>query len=135
MKLRIFVVMLLVAMALPLMADPPQTVITVAVKNDRDKPIDNAAVILDFLGSRQFTKLGKRKPIHWEMHTNQQGLAKFPAIPQGTIQVQVVASHYQTTGKQYDVDSEEKRVEITLNRPQSQYSAHPPLRPADAPKH
>lgn len=134
MKLRIFVVMLLVAMALPLMADPPQTVITVAVKNDRDKPIDNAAVILDFLGSRQFTKLGKRKPIHWEMHTNQQGLAKFPPIPQGTIQVQVVASHYQTTGKQYDVDSEEKRVDITLNRPQAQYSAHPPLRPADSPK-
>jgi hypothetical protein len=134
MKLRIFVVMLLVAVALPLMADPPQTVITVAVKNDRDKPVDNAAVILDFLGSRQFTKLGKRKPIHWEMHTNQQGLAKFPPIPQGTIQVQVVASHYQTTGKQYDVDSEEKRVDITLNRPQSQYSAHPPLRPADSPK-
>jgi hypothetical protein len=135
MKLRIFVVMLLVVMALPVMADPPQTVITVAVKNDRDKPIDNAAVILDFLGSRQFTKLGKRKPIHWEMHTNQQGLAKFPPVPQGTIQVQVVASHYQTTGKQYDVASEEKRVEITLNRPQSQYSAHPPLVPADTPKH
>jgi hypothetical protein len=134
MKLRIFVVMLLVAMALPLMADPPQTVVTVAVKNDRDKPIDNAAVILDFLGSRQFTKLGKRKPIHWEMHTNQQGLAKFPPIPQGTIQVQVVASHYQTAGKQYDVDSEEKRLEITLNRPQAQYSVHPPLRPADSPK-
>jgi hypothetical protein len=135
MKLRIFMVMLLAAMALPAMADPPQTVITVAVKNDRDKPIDNAAVILDFLGSRQFTKLGKRKPIHWEMHTNQQGLAKFPPIPQGTIQVQVVASRYQTTGKQYDINSEEKRLNITLNRPQPQYSAHPPLQPADSPKH
>jgi Carboxypeptidase regulatory-like domain len=134
MKLRIFVVMLLVVMALPVMADPPQTVITVAVKNDRDKPIDNATVILDFLGSRQFTKLGKRKPIHWEMHTNQQGLAKFPSIPQGTIQVQVVASRYQTAGKQFDINAEEKRLDITLNRPQAQYSAHPPLQPADAPK-
>ena len=50
--------------------------------NRYDKPVDNAAVILDFLGSHQFTKLGKRKPIHWEVHTNQKGIAHFPPIPQ-----------------------------------------------------
>jgi hypothetical protein len=134
MKLRVFILMLLAVVALPLLAGPPQTVITVAVKNHRDKPVDNAAVILDFLGSREYTKLGKRKPIHWEMRTNQQGLAKFPPVPQGTIQVQVVASHYQTAGKQFDIDSPEKRLEITLNPPQPQYSAHPPLRPGNAPR-
>jgi len=112
----------------------PDTIITVAVKNHEDRPVDNAAVILDFLGSRQYHKLGKRKPVHWEMHTNQEGLAKFPPVPRGTIQVQVVANHYQTFGKSFDVDSEEKTVDVTLNPPQAQYSAHPPLKPTDAPK-
>ena len=132
MKLRVLVVGLLLATAIELMAAPhPQTTITVSVKNDGDKPVDNASVILDFVGSRQYQKLGKRKPVHWEMHTNQQGLAKFPPVPRGTIQIHVVAKDYQTFGKAYDIDSDEKTVDIALNRPQPQYSAHPPLKPAN----
>lgn len=131
MKLRVLIVGLLLAMAMDLMAAHPETMITVSVKNDHDKPVDNAAVILDFLGSRQYHKLGRRKPVHWEMHTNQQGIAKFPPVPRGTIQVQVVAKNYQTFGKAYDIDADEKTVDIELNPPQSQYSAHPPLKPAN----
>src|SRR5690348_1621313 len=82
--------------ALILIAATPQTKISVVVKDKYDKPIDNAAVILDFLGSRQIAKLGKRKLTHWEVHTNQQGLAHFPPVPQGTIQVQVIAKDHQT---------------------------------------
>ncbi len=135
MKLRVLIVGLLLATAIELMAAAhPQTIITVSVKNDRDKPVDNASVIVDFLGSRQYQKLGKRKLVHWEMHTNQQGMAKFPPVPRGTIQVQVVASNYQTSGKSYEIDSEEKTVDVTLNPPQRQYSAHPPLKPAKAPQ-
>ena len=112
----------------------PQTAITVSVKSPFDKPLDNAAVILDFLGSHQVTKLGKRKPIHWEVHTNQNGIAHFPPVPQGIIQLQVIAKEYQTFGDKYDVDTEEKKIDIKLNSPQKQYSAHPPLKPADEPK-
>lgn len=129
MKFRALIVGLVLATAMPLIAAHPDTIITVAVKNHEDKPVDNAAVILDFLGSRQYQKLGRRKPVHWEMHTNQRGMAKFPPIPRGTLQVQVVASNYQTFGKSFDVDSEEKTVDVTLNPPQPQYSAHPPLKP------
>src|SRR5579875_598410 len=115
-------------------ASAPQTTITVTVKNQFDKPVDNAAVILDFLGSHQITKLGKRKPIHWEVHTNLHGIAHFPPVPQGTVQVQVITKSYQTFGQKFDLDSEEKTIDATLNPPQKQYSAHPPLKPADAPK-
>jgi len=115
-------------------ASAPQTTITVTVKNQFDKPVDNAAVILDFLGSHQITKLGKRKPIHWEVHTNLHGIAHFPPVPQGTVQVQVITKSYQTFGQKFDLDSEEKTIDVTLNPPQKQYSAHPPLKPADAPK-
>lgn len=133
MKLRVVLVALLAA-CLVLMASSPQTTIKVSVKNQFDKPVENAAVILDFLGSHQITKLGKRKPIHWEVHTNLEGLAHFPPVPQGTIQLQVITKQYQTFGQKFDVDTEDKLIDIKLNPPQKQYSAHPPLKPADAPK-
>src|SRR5579875_4004059 len=125
---------LLLAACLPILASAPETTITVSVKNRFDKPVENAAVILDFLGSHQITKLGKRKPIHWEVHTNLHGIAHFPPVPQGTVQVQVITKSYQTFGQKFDLDSEEKTIDVTLNPPQKQYSAHPPLKPADAPK-
>ena len=112
----------------------PETTIRVVVKNQYDKPVDNAAVILDFLGSPQVMKLGRKKRIHWEVKTNMEGVAHFPPVPEGTVQLQVITSKYQTYGKKLDVAGEEKTIDITLNPPQKQYSAHPPLKPADAPK-
>ena len=125
---------MLLALCSVLLAASKQTTIKVEVKNQYDKPVENAAVILDFLGSHQITKLGKRKPIHWEVHTNQEGIAHFPPVPYGTVQLQVIKQQYQTYGKKIDVDTDEKTVDITLNPPQKQYSAHPPLKPADSPK-
>lgn len=115
-------------------SEPPQTAIVVKVKNTYNKPVDNAEVILDFLGSHQVQKLGKRKAVHWEVHSNQEGVAHFPPVPQGTIQLQVVAKGYQTFGNKYDIDTADKAIAVTLNQPQPQYSAHPPLKPADNPK-
>jgi hypothetical protein len=111
----------------------PQTTIIVEVTNQFDKPVENAAVILDFLGSHQITKLGKRKPIHWEVRTNLEGIAHFPPVPQGTVQLQVITKQYQTYGQKIDVDTEEKKLAIKLNPPQKQYSVHGPLKPADQP--
>lgn len=111
-----------------------KTTIKVVVKNQFDKPVENAAVILDFLGAHKASKLGMRGKIHWELKTNQQGIAHFPPIPEGTVQLQIITQKYQTYGKKLDVEGEDKTIDITLNPPQTQYSAHPPLKPADAPK-
>ena len=124
----------LLASASLLLGGTPETTIRVVVKNQHDKPVENAAVILDFLGSHQIMQLGKRTPISWEVKTNQEGVAHFPAVPEGTVQLQVINSRYQTYGKKIEVAGDEKTIEITLNPPQKQYSAHPPLKPADAPK-
>src|SRR6185437_4606362 len=134
MQFRIALVTALLALAVPLVGSSPETTIKVIVKNQYDKPVENAAVILDFLGSHQIIKLGKRKPIHWEVKTNQEGIAHFPPVPEGTVQLQVINSRYQTYGKKLEVAGGEKTVDITLTPPQKQYSAHPPLKPADAPK-
>lgn len=120
--------------SMTLAASSEKTTIMVEVKNQFDKPVDNAAVILDFLGSHQITKLGMRKSMHWEVRTNQQGIAHFPPIPYGTVQVQVITKKYQTFGEKFDIDTEEKKIDVKLNPPQQQYSVHPPLKPAEPPK-
>src|SRR5579875_2160713 len=109
---------LLLAACLPILASAPETTITVSVKNQFDKPVENAAVILDFLGSHQVVKLGKRKPVHWEVHTNLEGIAHFPPVPKGTVQLQVIKNDYQTFGNKFDVDTDQKNIDITLNPPQ-----------------
>jgi len=135
MKIRLLLVALFVLSGFTLFArDQPKTVIKIMVTNQFDKPVENAEVILDFLGSRQITKVGLKKKIHWEVHTNQQGIAHFPAVPEGAVQLQVNKKAYQTYGAKVDVAGEEQTVSIQLLPPQSQYSAHPPLKPADPPK-
>jgi hypothetical protein len=136
MKSRLLLIFSLVLLSCVAWAykDEPKTAIKVVVTNEFDKPVENAEVILDFIGGRQFMKGGMKKKVHWEVHTNQEGLAHFPPVPEGKIQLQVNKKRYQTWGKEVDIAGEEQTVEIKLAAPQSQYSAHPPLKPADAPK-
>ena len=135
MKSRLSLIAVLLLFCCILFAsEAPKTMIKVIVTNQFHKPVENAEVILDFLGSRQITRAGLKKKIHWEVHTNQEGLAHFPPVPEGSVQLQVNKKTYQTWGKELEVAGEEQTVEIKLDPPQSQYSAHPALKPADAPK-
>jgi hypothetical protein len=88
------------------------------------KPIDRASVIVNFVEGRSIVKLGKKIVTHWEVRTNQEGMAKVPSLPQGKIRIQVIAKGYQTFGDVYDVDEEDKLIAVKLNPPQPQYSAH-----------
>jgi hypothetical protein len=132
-RLLLLAVFLLSAFTL-LGTELPKTVIRIVVTNQFDKPVENAEVILDFLGARQITKAGMKKKIHWEVHTNQEGIATFPPVPEGSVQLQVNKKTYQTWGDKVEIAGEQQTVPIKLAPPQSQYSAHPPLKPADAPR-
>lgn len=122
MKLRALIVLLV--LTAPILAIP-QTEIRVQVKDQTGRPVERAAVILDFVGAhRQVFKLGRREPKHWEIRTNLEGVARFPSIPQGKIRVQVIAKNYQTFGDAFDVDEAQKTIEVTLKPPQKQYSVY-----------
>lgn len=110
-------------LALPLMAGE-MTKIRVKVTNVNGKPVERASVIVRFVEGRSAMKLGKKVIKHWEMRTNQEGLANIPELPQGKILVQVIAKGYQTFGETYEIDDDEKTVDVKLNPPQPQYSAH-----------
>jgi hypothetical protein len=111
-------------LALPLLVAGDTTKIRVKVLNLDGKPIDRASVIVRFVEGRSALKLGKKIMTHWEMRTNQDGIAKIPELPQGKLLIQIIAKGYQTFGKTFDVDEDERTIEIKLNPPQSQYSSH-----------
>lgn len=100
------------------------TELQVEVKNLDGKPIDRASVVVKFVEGRSKAKFGKKITTRWELRTNQMGMAKIPPIPQGKILVQVIAKGYQTHGKTYEVEEEAKTIEVKLNPPQAQFSAH-----------
>ena len=99
------------------------TRLQVVVKNLDGKPVDHAAVIIRFVSSTAKIKLS-RSTTTWEARTNQDGIMKVPPMPQGKIQVQVIAKGYQTFGQLFQVDETDKTIEVKLNPPQPQYSAH-----------
>jgi hypothetical protein len=86
--------------------------------------VDRASVIVRFVQGRSALKLGKKVVKSWETRTNQEGIAKVPEMPQGTVLVQVIAKGYQTYGKQYDLNEDDATIEIKLNPPQPQHSVH-----------
>jgi uncharacterized GH25 family protein len=111
------------ALLLP-MFGADMTTLTIAVKTPGGKPVENASVIVKFVKGRSKAKFGKKIRLEWELRSNQEGVVKIPPIPQGTVLVQIIAKDYQTFGQNFDVDEEEKTIDITLNPPQPQYSAH-----------
>lgn len=113
-------------LAAVLMAEdtPTMTKISIVVKTDTGRPVDRASVIVRFVEGRDYLKLGKKIRTTYELRTNQDGEAQIPEIPQGKILIQIIAKGYQTFGQTFDINEPERTVEIKLNPPQPQYSAH-----------
>ena len=105
-------------------ADTPMTRITILVKNQAGRPVEQAEVVVNFAEGRSGLRLGRNVRTTYDLHTNQEGLARIPSIPQGKIHVTISAKGYQTYGDFVEIKEEEKTLEITLNPPQPQYSAH-----------
>ena len=123
MRRFVLLLALLLPMA-PLRADD-ETRIQIHVTNERGKPVERASVIVKFVSGRPLKSLGLKKArLSWELKSSQEGMAKIPSIPKGKILVQIIAKNYQTYGETYDIDDDERTVEIVLKDPQSQYSVH-----------
>jgi len=122
--MRLLLLPALLVCALVAWADTPMTKLNIVVKKQSGAPVDRAAVVVRFVQGRSIAKLGKHVRTQYEVRTNQEGEVRIPSIPQGKIRIQVIASGFQTFGDIFDVDEQEKTIEIKLNPPQQQYSAH-----------
>jgi hypothetical protein len=123
MRTRLLALFVVFALAVPVLADPPMTKLRVEVKTHSDRPIDRASVIIRFLEGFNPIKMKKRNTT-WEMKTNQEGFVQVPSVPQGKIMIQVIAKGYQTFGQTYEINEVEKTIEVKMNPPQPQVSAH-----------
>jgi hypothetical protein len=101
------------------------TTLKIVVTNQNNHPVDNASVIVKFVQGRSKAKFGAKIRTEWNLKTSQEGIAKLPSIPQGKVLIQIIAKNYQTFGQTFDIEEAEKTVEIKLNPPQPQFSAHP----------
>jgi hypothetical protein len=117
-----FILIALALCSLPVLADSDMTLLRIEVKTLAGKPIERASVIVRFVGGRSAAKLGRKVRTSWETRSNQDGVAKIPQIPKGKIQVQVNAKGYQTFGQDFQVEEDERTLEIKMNPPQPQYS-------------
>jgi len=107
-------------------AEAPMTELQINVKTPGGHAIDRAEVIVRWKANAKHPaeRYGKAVSTTFEMRTNQDGIAKVPAIPQGSILIQVNAKGYQTFGHVFEVEEDEKTIDVVLNQPQQQYSAH-----------
>jgi len=119
--IRLFLLSAVMASAL---AAAPMTKLNIVVKSQTGKAVDRASVVVRFVEGHSIVKLGKAVRTTFELRTNQEGEAQVPSIPQGKIRIQIIAKGYQTFGQVFDVSEEEKKIEITLNPPQQQYTSH-----------
>ena len=118
---------LLLALLVPLLPARADdlTRIQIHVTNERGKPVDRASVIVKFVSGRPLKTLGLKKArLSWELKSSQEGMAKIPGIPKGKILIQVNAKNYQTFGDTFDIQDDERVVDVVLKDPQTQYSAH-----------
>jgi len=97
------------------------TKLTVQVNSaDTGKPIGRASVVVKFRHGRNVNL--KKIVTNWETKTSQEGSVTIPTMPQGEVQIQIIAQDYQTYGNIYQLDQPEQTIQIKLHRPQPQYS-------------
>ncbi len=125
MYLRALGVAALLALAIALHA-AAMTKLTIVVKTQSGTPVDRAEVIVRWKADAKHPRISFSKNVRrqFELRSDQQGQIEIPEIPQGTIQIQVVAKGYQTYGQIFDIYDEERTIPVTLNPPQQQYSSH-----------
>ena len=89
------------------------------VKDDNNKPVRNASVVL-----HPVNKDGSQSKGGFQIKTDNDGKAASEGIPYGLLRVQVLAPGFQTFGDDYKVDKPDMEIEIRLKRPGDQLSVY-----------
>ena len=125
-RMATFLVPILLVATATVIAAADTTKLTISVKTQGGSPVDRAEVIVRWKANAKKVRAryGRAVRTTYEMRTNQEGMANVPAIPQGNILIQINAKGFQTYGNVFEVKEDEKAINIVLNPPQQQYSAH-----------
>jgi len=94
------------------------------VKDDNNKPVRNASVVLHLVN-----KNGGQAKGGFQLKTDNEGNTGTEGIPFGLIRIQVLAPGFQTFGEDYQIDKPEMDIKIRLKRPTDQMSAYDKAQP------
>jgi hypothetical protein len=89
------------------------------VKDDNNKPVRNASVVLHPVG-----KNGKQAKGGFQLKTDNDGKTESDGLPYGLLRVQVLAPGFQTFGDDYEINKPEMDIQIRLKRPTDQMSTY-----------
>ena len=91
----------------------------IVVTNPRGTPVSNASVYVRYY--RDGGLMHKDQLAELDLKTGQDGMAKVPGVPQGKIQIQVIATGWHTYGEWFDIEKNEQTVSIQLQEPPHWY--------------
>lgn len=100
-------------------ADEGPTTRLKIVVTGNGKPVGNASVYVRFNVAGNI--LHKEKQAEVDLKTNENGTAKVKDLPRGKILIQVVAKGWHTFGQWYEMDSDDKTIEVKLEPPPHWY--------------
>ena len=104
---------------------PTSRIVVTVLRHDDGTPIRNAAVVFSAIQ-------GDKDKGSMELKTNDDGVAVMTVIPIGdTVLLQVIASDFQTFGREYKVSKAQMSMHIRLKRPGQQYSIYDNREDAD----
>lgn len=89
------------------------------IKDDNEKPVRNASVIL-----HPVDKNGSQTAGGFQLKTDADGKATSEGIPYGKLRIQVLAHGFQTFGEDFDVNQTEMNIDIRLKRPKEQFTIY-----------
>lgn len=118
----LFLTMFALALPLPAKKKPPEPLATLnflIVRDENDKPVRNAAVVL-----HPVDEDGNQTRGGLELKTNPEGKASYEGVPYGKLRIQVLANGFQTYGGDYDVNQDSMDITIKLKKPAKQYSIY-----------
>src|SRR5215467_8519201 len=81
------------------------------VKDDNNKPVRNASVIL-----HPVEKDGTQSKGGFQIKTDSEGKVAYEGLPYGLLRVQVLAPGMKTFGDDYDINKPEMEINIRLKR-------------------
>jgi hypothetical protein len=91
----------------------------IEVTNPKGNPVSNASVYVRY--PKPGTLFHHDELQELDLKTNQDGSVKVPPVPQGKVEVQVIAKGWHTFGEWYDVEKDEQTVTIQLQEPPHWY--------------
>lgn len=98
--------------------EPASTLKFEVVGGESEKPIENASIYVKFTEERT---LRRDKHVEWRTKSNRQGLALIREVRRGKVLIQVIATGWKTYGKFYDINENEHRIRIRLEKPRRWY--------------